>query len=109
MSNQSNGISFALKIIKEQTIAAIISILKERKHFNIEFHKPIINQTTVFDDGTIGHIESQSKISVLRLMNDEAFALIQETNFQHSKELKSLSIELLVDILNLIEINGYEF
>ena len=104
----SEALNNTLEAIKVQTINAILSILKERKHINIKLHKSIVYQTTAIYEGIIGFVETVSKITVLR---DSGENVIIETNKStcYPIELKNLPIEQLIDILVSIENNGYEW
>jgi hypothetical protein len=104
----SLGINNMLITLKAQTIEAILSILKERKHANIELHKAIVYQTTVIDEGIIGFVETISKITILRDSGENV--IIETDNYTcYPIELKKLPIEQLIDILIAIENNGYEW
>jgi hypothetical protein len=98
----SLGINNMLITLKRQTIEAIFSILKERKHANIELHKPIHHASITVDD-----VITQSNFSVLR---DSGETVIIQTGYNcEPVELKDMPIEQLMDLLMTIENNGYEW
>ena len=104
MSNlkRSLGINNMLITLKAQTIDAILSILKERKHTNIELHKPIHHASITVDD-----VITQSHFSVLR---DNGNTVIIQTGYNcEPEELKNMPIEQLMDLLMVIENDGCEY
>jgi uncharacterized protein (DUF488 family) len=98
----SLGINDAVVALKEQTIDAIISILTERNHTNIELHKPI-HYAELTDDWVI----HRGSFKVVRL--EEQGVIVNFNNCSEAEEFRNLSIEQLIELLMVIERNGYEY
>ena len=98
----SFGINNMLKTLKAQAIDAILSTLKERGHLNIELHKPI-NYAELNDDW----VTHQGSFKVVRVEHESV--IVNFNNCQEPEELKNLSTDQLVELLMVIENNGYSF
>lgn len=99
---RSLGINNMIITLKAQTIDAILSILTERNHTNIELHKPI-HYAELADDWVV----HRGSFKVVRLK--EQYVIVNFNNCSEAEEFRNLSIEQLIELLMVIERNGYEY